>query len=84
MGDRPKAEHRRKQTREHLESMRGQEPAEHIACSFCAKRQSEVPAMFAGLRAVYICNECVNRLAQKVDDQTVGKTPSATKRERPR
>ena len=66
MGDRSKIEHRRKQTREHVAKMRALEPAGNIACSFCAKREREVKAIFAGRSAAYICDECVTELAREL------------------
>ena len=72
MGDGSKIERRRNQTREHVETMRGRESGEHIACSFCSKRQGDVLRMFAGPRAVYICDECVTMLAQEVAKRRAG------------
>ena len=66
MSDRDEIEQRRKQTREHVETMRGQERAENVACSFCSKRQRDVLAMFTGASAVYICEECVTSFAREV------------------
>lgn len=33
-------------------------------CSFCGKRDDEVPKMIAGPASIYICNECVELSAQ--------------------
>jgi len=75
MGDRSKIEERRRHTRKHVESMRGQEPAGNIACSFCFKRYGEALAMFAGPSAVYICDECVITFADEVASRTSGERP---------
>ena len=42
------------------------EPPPEICCSFCAKQNSEVLAMFARPSGARICNECVAAFAHEL------------------
>lgn len=49
---------------------------EHYACSFCGKPQEAVQRLIAGPSKVFICNECVTRCQQIINDDKPVATPS--------
>lgn len=50
---------------------RNQNPRRHFiyACSFCGRDQGQVQRLIAGPGGVYICDECVDRLAGEKDEE---------------
>jgi len=51
-----------------------EEPEGPLHCSFCGRSQTEVAKLIAG-PAVYICNECIARCVEILDEEGITLRP---------
>ena len=55
----------------------GNTSGDFYACSFCAKPQASVRRLIAGPSKIFICNECVGRCQQIINDEELNVSPHA-------